>query len=144
MAKIVLDTNVIVSGTLVPHGNPAYILRSWRGGRFLLVISQALLEEIAGKLNAPRLRKKYGPTRGVTQRVVAIMRKHARLVPGRLDLKVIAEDSDDDQVIIAAVEGSVDYIVSGDSPLRDLGEYQGIKILSPAEFARLLEAEPQS
>ena len=82
--------------------------------------------------------------REVIQRMLAALRKHARLVPGRLDLEVIAEDPDDDQVIIAAVEGSVDYIVSGDRHLRDLGAYQGIRIISPAEFARLLEAEPQS
>ncbi|HED04249.1 MAG TPA: putative toxin-antitoxin system toxin component, PIN family [Candidatus Fraserbacteria bacterium] len=141
--KVILDTNVLISGTILLAGPSYRILEAWRQGRFLLVTSEALIAEAQEKLFDPRIRASYHLSRGVIQRMLAALRKHARLVPGRLDLKVIAEDPDDDQVIIAAVEGSVDYIVSGDRHLRDLGAYQGIKILSPAEFARLLEAEPQ-
>ncbi len=36
--------------------------------------------------------------------------------------------------IIAAVEAHADCIISGDAHLKDLGEYQGIPILTPADF----------
>ncbi|MFQ5796610.1 MAG: putative toxin-antitoxin system toxin component, PIN family [Candidatus Bipolaricaulia bacterium] len=141
--KVVLDTNVLISGTILNHGPSYEILEAWRSGRFLLITSESLIQEAQEKLLEPRIRETYHLSRGMIQGVLTALRKHSRRVPGTLSLQVIVEDPDDDQVIIAAVEGSVDYIISGDPHLRDLGAYQGIKILPPAEFARLLETEPQ-
>ena len=50
--------------------------------------------------------------------------------PGKLRLSVIEEDPADDRYLEGAVEGEVDYLVSGDRHLLDRGEYQGIRILS--------------
>jgi predicted nucleic acid-binding protein len=47
-------------------------------------------------------------------------------------------DAADDKFIVAAVEGEASYIVSGDLHLKDIGEYQGIKIISPTEFLRII------
>jgi hypothetical protein len=141
--KVVLDTNVILSGTILDYGPSYEILEAWRQDRFLLIISEALIEEAQEKLREPRLQKNYRLTQGEIQRLLRALRKHSRLVPGRLTLRVIKEDPEDDQVIIAAVEGGADYIISGDRHLQDLGEYQGIKVLSPAQFAARLKTEPQ-
>jgi len=141
--KVVLNTNVILSGTILDYGPSYEILEAWRRDRFLLVISEALIEEAQEKLREPRIQKNYKLTQGEIQRLLRALRRHSRLVPGRLTLQVIEEDPADDQVIIAAVEGSVDYIISGDRHLQDLGEYRGIKVLSPAQFAEILKAEPQ-
>jgi putative PIN family toxin of toxin-antitoxin system len=51
MRRVVLDADVIVSGTLVPEGHPAEILRAWRDGRFLLVTSESIIEEVKEVLN---------------------------------------------------------------------------------------------
>jgi len=143
--KVVLNTNVILSGTILDYGPSYEILEAWRRDRFLLVISEALIEEAQEKLLDPRIQKNYRLTKGEVQRLLRTLRRldNSRLAPGRLTLKVIEEDPADDRVIIAAVEGSVDYIISGDRHLQDLGEYQGIKVLSPAQFAELLKTEPQ-
>jgi hypothetical protein len=55
-----------------------------------------------------------------------------------LDLKVVQDDPDDDKFIVAALEGDADYIVSGDPHLKKLEEYQGIRILSPAESLEIM------
>ncbi|MBI1925537.1 PIN domain-containing protein [Candidatus Poribacteria bacterium] len=68
-----------------------------------------------------------------------ILERTAIKVKGELQLQVIKADPDDDKFIIAAVEGGADYIVSGDSHLKELKEYQGIKIVTPAQFVRILE-----
>lgn len=54
--------------------------------------------------------------------------------PGTLDLQVVEEDPEDNTILAAAVEGRADCIISGDRHLKTLSEYQGISILSPAEF----------
>jgi putative PIN family toxin of toxin-antitoxin system len=48
--RAVIDTNVWVSAILVPDGQAARALRSFRDGRFELVLSQPLLEELAATL----------------------------------------------------------------------------------------------
>ncbi|HEX8228447.1 MAG TPA: putative toxin-antitoxin system toxin component, PIN family, partial [Chloroflexia bacterium] len=54
-------------------------------------------------------------------------------------IDAIASDPDDNKFLECAVAGGADYIVSGDKHLLSLGEYEGIRILSPADFLRVLE-----
>lgn len=139
MRRAVLDVNVIVSGILVPHGHPAQILQAWRDGQFLLITSEAIIQEVKEVLNRPRIRKKYRHlTPRIIGRLINLLRHHGVLVPGKLKLRVVERDPDDDKVIIAAVEGKAEYIVAGDTDLADLKSYHGIKIVKPADFMRLL------
>jgi len=55
--------------------------------------------------------------------------------------RVVMEDADDDQVLACAVAAQANLIVSGDKHLLRLGgAYQGIRIVRPAEAARIVEA----
>lgn len=58
--RVVLDTNVIISGLISPKGPPAGILKALKAGRFILVTSQAINEEVLEVMDRPRLRDKYG------------------------------------------------------------------------------------
>ena len=58
--RAVLDTNIWVSAILNPSGFPAEILRSFRNGDFLAVISEPIISEIADVLSRPRIKNKYG------------------------------------------------------------------------------------
>jgi len=49
---------------------------------------------------------------------------------------VIKDDPEDNKFIEAAVDQAADLIVSGDQHLLKLREYQGIKIITPAEFLK--------
>jgi len=60
--RAVLDTNIWVSAILNPSGFPAEILRSFRNGDFLAVISEPIISEIADVLSRPRIKNKYGIT----------------------------------------------------------------------------------
>lgn len=54
--------------------------------------------------------------------------------------RVIAKDADDDQVLACAVEARAHLIASGDQHLHSLGgNYLGVRIVTPAEAAGLLE-----
>ena len=55
--------------------------------------------------------------------------------------RVIANDADDDHVLACALAANADLIVSGDKHLLSLGgEYQGIRIITPAEAIQVVEA----
>ena len=61
-------------------------------------------------------------------------------IPGQL--KIIKADSDDNIILETALEGSADFIISGDEHLIKLKEYLEIKILTPREFSeRYLKGE---
>ena len=71
------------------------------------------------------------------------MEKDAVLIPGDLELHGVAPDPDDDAIVSCAIEGDADYIVSGDTHLLGLGEYEGVRIVEPAEFVRVLAERGQ-
>jgi len=63
-----------------------------------------------------------------------LQRSRMKIVePAPLDGPV-ARDADDDWILSTAVAAEADCMVTGDSDLLDLGEYQGIPILSPGSF----------
>ncbi len=64
------------------------------------------------------------------------------MTSGQLSVQVIADDPDDNAVLACAIEGHAAYVVTGDGHLMSLGAYEGIPIVTPAQFLRAL-AEPQ-
>lgn len=46
----------------------------------------------------------------------------------------IATHAHDDLVLATAISAGAEYLVTGDRGLRDVGEYQGVAILTPREF----------
>ena len=46
----------------------------------------------------------------------------------------MSRDPDDDKFIECAVDAEALYIVSGDNDLLDIGQYEGIQIITAKEF----------
>ena len=138
MLKVVIDTNVFISATLTPRGNPAKVLKAWQEGKIDLVISPQILKEIKKVIFRPRIKKLSSWTDKKRDELIQDLAKIAILTPGSLKLKVVAEDPYDDKFVVAAVEGKANYIVTGDEHLRKLRSCKGIKVVSPAEFVKIL------
>ena len=127
--RVVLDTNVIVSG-IGWGGTPAAILDAVSDGQLVLVTSAPLLAELRRVLEYPRLAKVI---QGGAQLADLVAASGVVVSPSRV--LTVVRDDDDNRVLEAAIEGAADYIVSGDTDLLDLGSFRGIPILTPAEFA---------
>lgn len=138
MIKVVLDTNVITSATILAGGHSSQVLDLWEKGEIEVVLSPPILEEIEDVLNRPRIMKQQWMTREEVQLLVRRLRQSSTVTAGALDLQVVQDDPDDDKFIVAALEGGADYIVSGDPHLKKLKNYQEIKILPPAEFLEII------
>lgn len=80
---------------------------------------------------------------GITDEDVAELRHlfeaDALIVEPNERLSVIEADPDDDRILECAMTGGADYIASGDRHLLSLGQYAGIKIVTAAELADILE-----
>ncbi|MEK7825113.1 MAG: putative toxin-antitoxin system toxin component, PIN family [Nitrospirota bacterium] len=138
MFRVVLDTNIIVSGTIQGRGNPFLIMEEWRKGHFLLITSEALVEEVERVLSYPRIQE-YGVTSSQIQGVIRVIRRYGISTPGKFKVSDISEDPSDNQVLSAAIEGNADYIVSGDQHLQKFRRYKGIAILTLREFLDILK-----
>jgi putative PIN family toxin of toxin-antitoxin system len=142
--RAVFDTNLFVSSALVSEGLPVQALDAWRAHQFVLIISSAILAEIAATLHYDRIRRKYGVTEGDIGDLLALLSADAVVVPGQSDVAGSVPDDPDDEIILAcALDGQADVIVSGDRHLLALGSYRGILILTARQFLdRLAEAKP--
>ena len=58
--KLVLDTNVLLSGLMFPEGTPGRIVRAWGEARFDVALSLDQLAEIGRVLEYPKIRHKLG------------------------------------------------------------------------------------
>ena len=139
MLRVVLDTNIFVSGLLSKTGLPAKILDAWRAGQYLLITSPPIVAEIRRVLETPRMRKKYFITSGDIEQLIILLEKDALIVPGRTDVRnAIPDDPSDEMFLACAVDAAADYIVSGDRHLLDISEYKGIPIIPVNEFEEKL------
>jgi putative PIN family toxin of toxin-antitoxin system len=143
MLRVVLDTNQFVSSVLVRQGLPAQVLDAWRRREFLLITSPLIIAEIRSTLGYPRIRRKYPLTDDDVDRLVTLLEQDALVVPGETDATgAVPADPTDEMVLACAVESQADLIVSGDRHLMDLGEYQGIPIVTAREFLERLQTAP--
>lgn len=139
MLRAILDTNIVVSGTISSSGAPFEVLEAWRHRRFTLVTSPQILSEVQRVFGYPRIRKAYGLDQATIEQVVARLAKYAVVTPGDLAIDAIKEDPADDMFLACAVEGDADFIVSGDSHLLDLRTFRGAEILTARRFLSVLE-----
>ncbi len=131
--RVVLDTNVIVSATLIRGGNEDQILRAWQHGSFDLVLSPPILEELGRALFYERLRKLRWMTDGEVAELLRALAAGGVVVSGRVKVKA-SRDPDDDKFLAAAIEGVAEVVVTGDRDLLDLKSYRGVRIVRPTRF----------
>jgi putative PIN family toxin of toxin-antitoxin system len=126
--RVVLDTNVLVSGLL--GGSGLSVMQHWRRGDFVLVVSPQILTEYTAVLKRP----KFGLPGWLVDELLTFIREQADWTKPETQVEV-ARDPSDDKFLEAAISGKADYIVSADNDLLDLGTFKNIPIVPPWEFA---------
>jgi putative PIN family toxin of toxin-antitoxin system len=134
--KVVLDTNVLLSGLMAPAGTPGRILAAWFEARFDVAMSIEQLAEIGRALGYPKIRRKL---KWDEQRIEQFIRQlyiRAEVVDLRSTSVEIPRDPRDTPILATLIAAGADVLVSGD---RDLLELRGkYPIQTPAEFVRRL------
>ena len=76
--------------------------------------------------------------KGEVDLLLAALLSQGEVVAGVLQLPGVTRDPKDDPLVACAVEGRANYLVSGDRDLLDLGEYEGIQMVTPRGFLDIL------
>jgi putative PIN family toxin of toxin-antitoxin system len=126
--RVVFDTNIWISG-LLWRGKPYQCLLLARSK----VVQHVHCSEMVAELSR-KLRGTFGFSENHIHAVVYDLRCVSEPVNITGELHVVAQDPDDDKFVECALLAGAMAIVSGDHHLLELGEYEGIPILSAAEF----------
>ncbi len=127
--RIVVDTNVVVSALLF-GGNPREVLLQAIRGEIGLGMSPAMLSELQGVLS----RKKFGLAEQFVETVMNEVKGLSDMVFPRRSVSVIEKDADDNMILECALEYKAHAIISGDEHLLALAAFEGIPILTPAQY----------
>lgn len=139
--RVVLDANVFVSALISRKGTPARLLECWQEERFDVVVSSAILQELDRVLHYPRLQRRYHLPEEDIRRFLRLLGRQAIGVAPSETLAVINRDPADNRYLECAIARNASVIVTGDQHLLELGEYEGVQILTPAGFLALLRLE---
>jgi uncharacterized protein len=131
--RVVVDTNVFVSGLMLPASVPGRILAAGHTGGFEIVLCEAILEEIGTALRYPKVRKRIGLSDEELDRYVQALRYMADVVDPAGVLAQVPGDKDDEVILATLIVAKADWLVTGDAALLALADQYSI--ITPAVFA---------
>ncbi len=134
--KVVLDTNVLISALLF-RGKLSKLILPLKKGAYILLFSEGTLSELIKVLHYPKFALTEEEIDYILQFEILPYSKMIKIT-FKIDEK-ICKDRDDQKFLELAISGKADYLVSGDTDLLELKEFETIKILSPAEFLEILK-----
>jgi len=134
MMRVVVDTNVLISGTFW-KGDSAKIVSLVEEGKITLILSSEIIAEYNKVMDYDEIKQKVGHHHERAQAVQKLM-QIGMIVTPKKSINIIKEDPDDNKFIETAVAGKADVIVSQDNHLLKLKNYENMKILTPLEFLK--------
>lgn len=133
--RVVLDTNVLVSAFLNPHGVPARILQKALAGELTLLLDSRILAEYAGVLARAKFQIPEIPRRQVLECLI-LQGEPVLAVP----LDAALPDPDDLPFLEVALGGRADALVTGNRRHFPASQCHGMSVLSPAGLLDWIEA----
>jgi len=128
--RVVIDTNVLISATFWT-GKPKQLLNKVRHGEVTFLTSEILLDELKEVL--VREDKPFKLSEEEAERVVTEMRDLAEIAQTHSRVTV-CQDEKDNRVLECAIDGRAECIISGDRHLLELKSFQGVKVITVADF----------
>lgn len=134
--KVVVDTNVLVSGLLI-GGVPSKIVNLWKSSKIQPIASAEIIDEYLKVLSYPKFH--------LDEEDISFLLYH-EILPFFDIVKVrtrsviiVKDDPSNDKFIYCAISAKAKTIISGDQHLLDLKSYKGTKVVTPSEFLRQLQ-----
>ena len=131
MIRVVIDTNVFVSSFF--GGNPKKTIDLWKNEEIVLCLSKDILDEYIDVLQRVGLKDE-----DEIEELLSFFGKGFNILftTNTPKINAVKDDPEDDKFIECAVALKAGVIITGDKALRTMGEYMGIKILTPQEFLK--------
>jgi putative PIN family toxin of toxin-antitoxin system len=127
--RVVLDTDVLVSGIAYPESVPGRIVRVWRQGGLDVVLSRYILDEMSRVLpRLTRINLSADEIRDLTDSFMFL----ADIVEPDREQDAGLRDAADQQVLATLRASRADYLITGDKDLLALAARY--PIVTPAVF----------
>jgi putative PIN family toxin of toxin-antitoxin system len=131
--RLVVDTNVFVSGLISGAGSPAQILRAIQRRKVIHLVSDPIVEEYLRVLDYPQIRR----FKKITDEFVADIAAYLVYQTERVELVSnirLSPDPDDNVFLETAIDGHASLLVTNDkADLLSLRTVNGIPIVSARE-----------
>jgi putative PIN family toxin of toxin-antitoxin system len=102
--RAILDPNVIISALLSRDGTPARVLRAWLKGRFELIVSPLLLQELERALAYPKLAERIKADEAIA--LIDWLRREAILVDDPAEPPTSRSEDPGDDYLVYGLPGS--------------------------------------
>jgi putative PIN family toxin of toxin-antitoxin system len=129
--KVVIDTNVFISSFF--GGNPRKIIDLWKKEKMTLCLSKDVLDEYIDVLQRVGLEDE-----NEIEELLSLFAKGFNILftTKTPKIRAVKDDPDDDKFIECSVALKAEVIITGDKALKKIGEYMGMKILTPQQFLK--------
>jgi putative PIN family toxin of toxin-antitoxin system len=131
--RLVVDTNVFVSGLISGAGSPAQILRAIQRRKVIHLVSDPIVEEYLRVLDYPQIRR----FKKITDEFVADIAAYLVYQTERVELVSnirLSPDPDDNVFLETAIDGHASLLVTNDkADLLSLRTVNGIPIVPARE-----------
>jgi len=131
--KVVLDTNIFVSGWLW-GGLPDRVLKLAEVYLITVCASEKLLNELQSTLSQDKFRSKLQTLSINLNGLMSGTRQLVEVYPISTINFPELRDPNDNMILATAIAADADVIVTGDQDLLVLQEYEGIPIVTTREF----------
>ena len=135
--RLVMDTNVLVSGIFFSKGNEAQILGYTIEGRAVLLASLDTLEELREVLTRPKFQLTQPEALALFQMVLS----RCEIVLNPEKAEAMCRDPDDQKFLDCAVAGRAHYLVTGDPDLLVMERVGRTLILTGAQLVKAMKRE---
>lgn len=133
--RVVADANILVSAALgrSAQSPSVRIIDAALDGRIELVMSPALLKEIADVLSRPRIRKRLSAEDA--QLFLADVVAQVVMMADPVDPPMVCRDPDDDYLVALAMLAGAEVLVSGDDDLLVVEPARaGVEVITPRQL----------
>lgn len=126
--KVVFDSNILIAALLFPGGRADAAVGNILDGTDGLLISRPIIQEVLAVFA-----KKFSRDKEELCRVAVVLGELGTLVEPSRRLSVF-RDEPDNRILECAVEGKAEGIVTGDKAMLAIGEYEGTRLMTLADY----------
>jgi putative PIN family toxin of toxin-antitoxin system len=132
--RIVVDTNILVSGVLIAASVPNFAVKKAREAG-ILIFSGATFDELSRVIFRP----KFDRYVSIDTRIEFIARLQEESTQVTIEERItVCRDPKDNQFIEVAVNSNANWIITGDQDLLVLRSFRDVNIISPAQFLEII------
>ena len=126
--RLVFDSNILISALVLPGKQADKAISRIIEARDQLLISKPIIDEVLVVLA-----RKFARDPEELARVAVLLTDLREMVRPKRRIRVLKDDTDN-RVLECAVTGDAELVVTGDRAMLELGEFEGVRVVSLREY----------